>query len=1253
MRIKWIVLSLLLTLSLSFAKTDKAWKYLISNKVFKAQKEFAKDTSSKKSTLRAEAFRGLARVEYYFGHGDTGLRYNMKAFEADRDVTRFMTGLTYLFGSDFVQSEDDLTYLESIVKRAAEGNPMFQGQMQDILLNHYARLGQLDKQKALAEKLNSIKTWKFIGPFENTSNFGYAQKYAPESEIDFSKIYSGKNKNKVEWNDVVDKSHSGWVFLDNHNAHYNAMYYLYSNVESDTEQNAVLSFGASGIYKIFLNDEVVLQDSVFRNTGIDVYMQKVKLKKGANKLLVKIGHLGADENKRANFNIRFLDSSYNALKGITFNTNAPEKAGFKGSATSWKENASPITAHIDAYYKKKIKKNQARYLPYIVEWTQYHLSIENHRHAQLMCEKYLEAFPKSNVLLGLYRESLIRNQKFIKAEQIARQLYKNDPNNFSGWYFELNQISESANYEKVISYVEGSPEHFKESLISKMTLFGSYAKLGNKEQIQKLFDYFESYPGKDYSVLKIVAEFYLSQGKVDEAVSKIREFLKYNRNGYQMYMTLAQIEVKKGSLDGAIELYKEYLSYNPNQFEIHYALGNIYYLRKEYENSLKSLATCLAIHPNHYSALLLKANVYKLQGKKEQAMESLQKIIDFTESDYNAWTELRKLQNKIVINRIDADFNVEEVIEQGKNWNPEKAEFGKILSSIKNVYYYPSQSVETRNIYVVNLPTQDAIDHWKKFKIPYHSQFQTLDIDKVVTIKKGGSEIIADKSYNTVVFKSLEPGDNIYLDWTTKDFFQANMAGRVYGDKDFSSHYPVYDNTLRLITPQNDTIPYEKLGKNIHFKKKEAEDFYVFEFSRKNSQGTSRESFMATSWEQENKVNYSNFEDWGEVVTWYQNLTNNKVYQTLELKQLADSLFTGIKSEEEKVRRLHDYVTSNIRYSSVSFRQSGWTPQASKDVLATKLGDCKDMSSLGKTLLEMAGIEANLVLVNTNIRKFTRNAYKGPNFNHCILSYKIGDEKKYLDFTDNTNHFKTLPKSDQGAMALEIKPGEKDLITLPMDQPGDRLIDRQVAITVSDSGDFHKEVKTIKSGVYSGSFRDLYRFMPHEDRLKSLHKTLSSYFRDVKIDTFSISGLDQLQDSISYYYKYNAKDQIIFAGKVAVAVLPVIDDINMGSFPNEANREFPIDMHNTWYGVSDLQESSSIEFPMGWKLIDVPEDVVVNTDYGKYILTFKVKDNVLSYTRSAEFNFKGVYAAQDQKAISDFLGRISKADELTLVFFTR
>jgi hypothetical protein len=592
------------------------------------------------------------------------------------------------------------------------------------------------------------------------------------------------------------------------------------------------------------------------------------------------------------------------------------------------------------------------------------------------------------------------------------------------------------------------------------------------------------------------------------------------------------------------------------------------------------------------------------------------------------------------------------IIRITKDWEQLHYEEGAILSYINDVFYYPSHCSSKRTFAIIYLPTQKAIDLWKEQSFSYNPNFQVLNINKVVSLKANGTEIPADVSRNEVVFKSLEPGDCMIMEWLVKNYYQGKMANSVYGSESFQFSYPTYDHRLRLITPEKDTIPYSAYGDSIMVKRKKMADYCITIFSRSPYKATPDETFVATDFPKHRKIVYSTFSSWGEISDWYLDLSQNKQSNSLEITALADSLFKDAQSPREKVAMVHEFIAENIRYSYVPFRQSGWVPQTARDVLATKIGDCKDMSSLGKSLLDRAGIQSSLVLVNTNYRHFNGHLYVGPNFNHCILSCKLNGEQRFIDFTDNNLSMNTLPKANQGAMALLIERGNTNLLTLPMDTAEKRVKRRKIVSVLGKDGVLSRNVESLRTGVYAGEIRYFYRFKSKEERDTDLHKVLSSSYPDLSLTSLEFSGLESLGDSIHYVYAYDAKNTVTFSGKTAIFPLKIPDNISPNSFPVEEERNFPVDMHDAWYNVSKQVMEGELTYPEEWRLVDTPSTVELESPYGTYSLKFLQKGNKIIYRRNAVFKFYKLLTVDEYPQLTEFLKKISKADAIQLVFFT-
>jgi putative heme-binding domain-containing protein len=148
----------------------------------------------------------------------------------------------------------------------------------------------------LVEYLFSLKTpvlaldwWHVLGPFDNgADDAGLDRPFGPEKGIDLRASYPGKS-GPVRWRTVKPNA-QGYVDLRAFLApdSDNVVSYLYREVESPGEQEAVISLGTDDAARLWVNGSVVYTNRLHRAAVPDADTVKVKLKKGRNPLLLKI-----------------------------------------------------------------------------------------------------------------------------------------------------------------------------------------------------------------------------------------------------------------------------------------------------------------------------------------------------------------------------------------------------------------------------------------------------------------------------------------------------------------------------------------------------------------------------------------------------------------------------------------------------------------------------------------------------------------------------------------------------------------------------------------------------------------------------------------------------------------------------------------------------------------------------------------------------------------------------------------------------
>jgi mono/diheme cytochrome c family protein len=130
--------------------------------------------------------------------------------------------------------------------------------------------------------------WRVVGPFKTEGlQAGFAKVYEPEKEIDLKKAYPGV-RDEIKWNvraDLEDgKTHQ---FLHElHGTH--GAFYFYRTFKVIEPRKAEFSLRADDLFKLWVNDALVAERSTPAKPGDGPLKVTVDLKKGENKILVKV-----------------------------------------------------------------------------------------------------------------------------------------------------------------------------------------------------------------------------------------------------------------------------------------------------------------------------------------------------------------------------------------------------------------------------------------------------------------------------------------------------------------------------------------------------------------------------------------------------------------------------------------------------------------------------------------------------------------------------------------------------------------------------------------------------------------------------------------------------------------------------------------------------------------------------------------------------------------------------------------------------
>lgn len=130
-----------------------------------------------------------------------------------------------------------------------------------------------------------LDSWYFIGPYPNKDRANLHTRFAPETGVDLDAMYIGDNNRLIKWQHI-EYDHLPIIppeFTDF------AIYYAYTEVLSDSEQNVWLNIGSDDQSKLWINDILVWQSSNAQKVWmVSEGRRRITLKKGRNQFLFRL-----------------------------------------------------------------------------------------------------------------------------------------------------------------------------------------------------------------------------------------------------------------------------------------------------------------------------------------------------------------------------------------------------------------------------------------------------------------------------------------------------------------------------------------------------------------------------------------------------------------------------------------------------------------------------------------------------------------------------------------------------------------------------------------------------------------------------------------------------------------------------------------------------------------------------------------------------------------------------------------------------
>lgn len=373
-------------------------------------------------------------------------------------------------------------------------------------------------------------------------------------------------------------------------------------------------------------------------------------------------------------------------------------------------------------------------------------------------------------------------------------------------------------------------------------------------------------------------------------------------------------------------------------------------------------------------------------------------------------------------------------------------------------------------------------------------------------------------------------------------------------------------------------------------------------------------SFALTKFNLEGKQGSIN--SWGDFGSWYYNSILQPVsVSTPAIK--AEVMSLDLKgTTEEKVKKLYQHMQAKTRYIFVALGIGGWQPMLPDEVQKKGYGDCKGLTNYMKTLLDEAGIPSYYSVVNSNASPVSFDKdFPKMGGNHVILMVPTEKGNIWLENTSQQVAFNHLSYNTTARNVLSIRKDGIELIDTP-DYSAEQSKEKQkLTIKINEDNSILGEGSFSYTGIQYDNNLAL-ASMSSKERTEAVKSMLDVlHFEKIEMKNF----LNDKDNAVAKYdldfkannYSKNAGNSIIFRA------VPIFSN---NVYKNEENRELPFELRQSF---EDEYEVSFI-LPQQYKVEELPENVVLNSEFGTYKLSFVKNAESLKVTRSIRIN-KGIY----------------------------
>ncbi|HHI81140.1 MAG TPA: DUF3857 domain-containing protein [Planctomycetes bacterium] len=1071
--------------------------------------------------------------------------------------------------ADLIENLGNLRKAPSIQK-----SPILDAAIGNVLVNAYMLLGKSEKARAEMRALGYVQDFQILGPLDNERGSGFRRRFFPEDApakpLDLKKRIQGKKREvgfrRVRLSNPLFRLDLGSRLRPNRQV----LAYAVFQVTTDKEMALALRLSTTGSFAVFVNgQEVARREIQERPLSFDQDACGFKTRRGRNLVVVKLCTQSSKFESRIRLTLPNgkpipgnLDVSADpkALTGIRPLDHPAPKVAVREGAVEYLAKALSRAKKVKVSDGEEARKVGAVAFQLGFLLANRGTDEEANRRDRKAALRAAELLPEFGPAWYLYGVTLIKRGAS-DADREENPRYHAWEKAIAVWprYAEaMRGLAEMErrlrkNWTKATMWVDKAlainPRFVLARLEKIRILRGRDLDLLADRELRQLME--DSEGKRSSRVLGQAVSMEMRNDRILRAIELTRQQVELNGQP-TVRQRLSRLLFRMGKRQEAKEVVLKLMADFPQSANLPFFLRFNLQAEGDLDGAEKALQRRLSICPEDERAILGMARIAAIRGRTDLQIGFLEKALrlDPNLKEERRHLEYLKKDEKPFYAGYEFDGKALIAKDPGAPKGAKKggdSHYYLLRHTLVRAYRDGTQSRYVH--FVAKILTDEGARIFDTYRPPFFSSDQDARILEARVIHPDGSS--AQARLGRVYWVDLPPikiGDYVEIKARVDD-----RERSFFGDYFGLSHLFVppeavgmYHSVLDLILEKGRKYHFQKVGNVPEPAKRILEDGATYlRYSIPEIPRRDIEERAPSPRESGPLLRVSTYGSWDEFASWWWNLIRKQMVPTPEIKEKVAELTRDQKTLEDKVRKIYEFVVTDIRYVAWEFGVHGYKPYSVGAIFGRRHGDCKDKAILLNTMLAQIGVKAWPVLIRgESVReKDDLSLPLVEHFNHCI-SYvpdQPGLKGRFLDGTAEYHPIDTLPLMDAGAKVLLVEGGKGKVVQVPWTDPMRNRDQYRYSIQLKANGDAEVEMRRNPLLNFGPPVRQAYGNEAGR-RKEKLADRLGSIFGQVKITDFSFSNLKDLGVPVQYRVNFQVKKLAEKVGdgfRVRIAYRPI------------------------------------------------------------------------------------------------------------------